>query len=93
MLDRLLARIRLLVLERQYVVTLHADEELDADDITVCDLERIVFTGAIVERQVDRTAGERKYRIRGKTMGGTDAESVLKIAITGKVVFLTAYTL
>jgi hypothetical protein len=82
-----------MVLERRYVVTLHADDELDADDITVYDLERIVLTGAIVERQRDRTTGERKYRIRGQTIGDIGAETVVKVAITGKVVFLTAYTL
>jgi hypothetical protein len=81
-----------LVLERRYVVTLHADDELDADDITVYDLERIVFTGEIVERQVDQTTGERKYRIRGHTIGGGGAETVVKISMTGRVVFLTAYT-
>jgi len=93
MLDRLLARMRRLVLECRYVVTLHADEESDADDLSVYDLERIVLTGEIVERQIDRTTGERKYRIRGKTVGGVGAEAVVKIATTGKIVFLTVYTL
>jgi len=93
MLDRVLTRIRRLVLERRYVVTLHADDALDADDITVYDLERIVFTGEIIERQIDRATGERKYRIRGQTVGGVGAETVVRIAMTGRVVFLTAYTL
>ncbi len=93
MLNRILTRIRRLVLERRYVVTLHADDELDADDFTVYDLEHIVFTGEVVETQKDRMTGERKYSIRGQTIGGVGAETVVKIAMTGKVVFLTAYTL
>ena len=93
MWDGVLARIRRLVLERRYVVTLHADDELDADDLTVYDLERIVLTGAIVERQRDRATGESKYRVRGNTIGGAGAETVVKLAMTGKVVFLTVYTL
>ena len=93
MLARVLTRIRRLVLERRYVVTLHADDELDADGLTVYDLERIVLTGEIVERQADRVTAESKYRIRGHKIGGVPAETVVKITITGKVVFLTAYTL
>lgn len=62
-------------------------------DMTVYDLERLVFTGEIVERQRDRATGERKYRIRGQTIGEIGAETVVKIAATRKVVFLTAYTL
>jgi hypothetical protein len=50
MLDRVLARIRRLVLERRYVVALHADDELDADDLAIYDLEHIVLTGEIVEK-------------------------------------------
>jgi hypothetical protein len=59
----------------------------------VYDLERIVFTGDIIERQADRATGEWKYRIRGQTIAGDGAETVVKIAVTGKVVFLTAYIL
>ncbi len=93
MLARALSRFRRLVLERRYVVTLHADDELDADDLTVYDLERVLLTGEIIERQRDRATAESKYRIRGKTIGGADAETVIKIGVNGKLVFLTVYTL
>ncbi len=93
MFDRILNRIRRLVLQRQYVVTLHADDELNADNLTVYDLERIVLTGEIVERQKDRELFESKYRIRGKTIDGSLAETIVKIAITEKIVFLTVYSL
>jgi len=33
---------RRLVLEQRYVVTVHADDEMDADDLTVYDLESAV---------------------------------------------------
>jgi len=93
MWDRVLARLRRLVLERRYVVTLHADDELDADELTVYDLERIVLTGENVDRQRDRVTTESKYRVRGHTIGGADAETVVKFSMTGKVVFVTVYTL
>ena len=71
----------------------HATDGLDADDLTVYDLERIVLTGEIVERQRERATAESKYRVRGYTIGGVGAEAVVKLAMTGKVVFLTVYTL
>jgi len=93
MFDRILTRVRRLVLARRYVVTLHADDELNADDLTVYDLERIILTGKIVEKQKDRATSESKYRIRGQTIDGSSAETVVKIAMTDKIVFLTVYTL
>ena len=93
MFDRVLARIRRLVLQRRYVVTLHADDELSADNLTVYDLERVVLTGKIVERQRDRDTFESKYRIRGQTIDGSPAKAVVKTAVTNRVVFLTVYTL
>ena len=93
MFDRIRDRIRRLVLERRYVVTIHADDELNADALTVYDLERIVLTGKIVERQRDRETTESKYRIRGQTIDGSSAETVVKIAMAERVVFLTVYAL
>ncbi len=93
MFDRILHRIRRLVLRRQYVVTVHAADELDADDLTVYDLERIVLTGAIIEKQRDRQTSESKYRIKGQTIDGSPAETVVKISITQKAVFVTVYAL
>jgi hypothetical protein len=93
MFARILNRIRRLVLERRYVVTLHADDELNADDLTVYDLERIILTGQIVEKQANHSTMESKYRIRGQIIDGTKAETVVKLAQTDKIVFLAVYSL
>lgn len=93
MFERILARIRRLVLLRQYVVTIHADEALHADGLNVYDLERIILTGEIVERQKDRDTSETKYRVRGHTIDHTSAETVVKVALAAKRVFLTVYAL
>ena len=37
-----------------YVMTTHADEEADADDLSVFDVESTIFTGAIVRRKKRR---------------------------------------
>jgi hypothetical protein len=93
MFDRILSRMQRLVLEQQYIVTLHADEELDADGFTVYDIESAVLTGKIVERQHDAATQEHKYRVNGTALDGRWIETVTKISATSKVVFITAYAL
>ena len=44
---------------RQYVVTVHAEEEMASDGLTIFDVERAILTGEIEERQKDRDAGGR----------------------------------
>ena len=93
MYPRILRRMRRLVLEEQYVLTVHADDEMNADGLTVYDVERIVLNGRIVERQRNTATPEPKYRIRGRDLDGSAAEVIVKISVTGKLVFITVYTL
>ena len=58
MFERLLERMREKVHNRQYVMTLHAAEEADDEDLTIFDVETGVLTGHIVERQKDRETAE-----------------------------------
>lgn len=77
--------------KRQYVMTLHAEEEMNADKLTIYDVERSVLVGAIVERQQDRVTKEWKYRIRGATVAGEEVEIVAKFGPTGKLAVITVY--
>ncbi len=43
---------------REYVMTLHAEEEKDADNLSILDVEHCILTGEIVERQKDKRTGE-----------------------------------
>ena len=53
MYPRILDRFRRCIRTRQYVVTLHAEEEMADDELSVLDLERVILTGDIIERQRD----------------------------------------
>ena len=59
-------RIRL----RQYAMTIHADEEMDDDGLTIYDVENAILTGEIIERQKDRGTNEAKFLVRGETIDG-----------------------
>jgi hypothetical protein len=69
----------------------HAANELDDDEISILDVEEIILTGDIIQRQRDPQTRERKYVIRGGTLAGEAACCVVKIGPTGQVVLVTAW--
>jgi Domain of unknown function (DUF4258) len=89
---RTLNRIRDNIRRRQYVLTLHAEEEMDNDGLSIFDVESIVLSGEIVEQQRDRATREVKYLIRGDTLVPKQQGVVVaKFGMTGKLVILTVY--
>jgi len=72
-------------------MTLHAEEEMNNDDLTIYDVESGILTGKIVERQRDRETAELKYCIVGQTLSGDEVEVITKMSPTGKLVIITIY--
>jgi uncharacterized DUF497 family protein len=72
-------------------MTFHAEEEMADDNLSVFDIERVVLTGKIVERQKDKNTKEWKYIVEGKTISTGMAIVVGKLSTTGKLVIITAY--
>ncbi|MFP4350943.1 MAG: DUF4258 domain-containing protein [Thermodesulfobacteriota bacterium] len=91
MYDRILKRMREAIRTRSYLMTLHAEEEMNDDNLSIFDVERIILTGKIVERQKDKVTTEWKYLIEGDTLSNKLAIVVSKLAITGKLVIITVY--
>ena len=74
-------------------MTLHGEEEIDAEEVSVFDVERCILTGKIIERQRDRQTGEIKYRILGSMVSGDLMEVVAKLGPTGKLFIIAAYSI
>ncbi|HLL14680.1 MAG TPA: DUF4258 domain-containing protein [Pyrinomonadaceae bacterium] len=91
MFEKILNRMREKVRALQYVMTLHAEEEMDSDDLSIFDVEQAILTGRIGERQKDTETGEWKYLIRGKSIEGRDVVAVSKLSSTGKLIIITVY--
>lgn len=90
MSGRALRRIREKIRKRLYVMTLHAEEEMDQDGLTIFDVESVILTGDVIEQQRDRGSRERKYVVRGETLDGErSAVAVTKLGPTDKLVILT----
>ena len=58
MFDRILRQIQEKIRQLLYVLTIHAEEEMSDEDFTIFDIERCILTGAIIERQKDKTESE-----------------------------------
>jgi hypothetical protein len=89
--DRVLRQFRDRIRTRDYVLTLHAEEEMEADGYSIFDLERGVLTGTVLERQRDAGTGESKYRLRGRAVSDRMIEIIAKSGPTGRMVILTVY--
>jgi len=88
---RVLKRMQETVRTRQYVMTLHPEEEMDDDSLSIFDVERAILTGRVIERQKDRTTGEWKYLVEGEAIDGDLVVVVGKLSTTGKLVIITVY--
>ena len=73
------------------MVSSHAADELERDELDILDLESIVLTGEIIERQRDRKTGEAKYVIRGITLANGIGSVVAKFDSVGRAVIITVY--
>jgi len=86
-------QLRKLIRTLNYVVSTHATEELEDDELSILDLENIVLTGKIIERQRDLKTREIKNVVTGVTLDGSEAQAVVKIGLTGKLIIITVYAL
>jgi hypothetical protein len=91
MYDRLLKRMQEKIRTRQYVMTLHAEEEMDDDELSIFDIERCILTGEITERQKDIVTKEWKYVIEDQSVSGDKVGTVTKLSLTGKLIIITLY--
>ena len=91
MYDRILKRMQEAIRNKQYIMTLHAEEEMDDDNLSIFDIEHIVLIGRIIERQKDQMTKEWKYLIEGESFSNDLTVVVVKLRITGKLMFITVY--
>jgi hypothetical protein len=73
-------------------MTLHAEEEMEEDGLSILDVENALLTGSVVGRQTDPRSKERKYLVRGRSVEDTrTVVVVVKFGPTALLVILTVY--
>ena len=91
MAQSIITQFRQLIRTLNYVVSTHAAEELDDDNLTILDLENIILTRQVIERQRGTQTREIKCVVSGITLDSAAAETVVKIGFSGRLVVITAY--
>jgi hypothetical protein len=84
-------RLRDFVRTLDYSDSVHDADELEDDGFSILDLEAVILSGEIVERQRDRATGETKCVIRGVALNKAEAECVVKIGPSGRLHSITVY--
>ena len=64
---------------------------MSADHLTVFDVENVILTGRIVQRQRDPESREWKYLFRGRNLTGGEVIVVAKLSGTKTLVIITVY--
>lgn len=75
----------------EYIMTIHAEEEMVNDNLSIFDVENGILTGEIVERQKDIETGEWKYLVGGKTVDDKNIIVAAKLSVSDKMVIITVY--
>ena len=86
-----ISQFRHLIRTLNYVVSTHAAEELEDDNLSILDLENIVLSGKITASQRDAQTRELKCVVAGITLDGSAAEAVVKVGFTGKLIIINVY--
>jgi hypothetical protein len=84
-IERVLKRFRDNIRLRQYVMTIHAEEEMDDDHLSIFDVESAILTGQILERQRDRKTREWKDVVSGRAIDGARVGVVGKLSSSGQL--------
>ena len=89
--DRTLKRMQERVRTHQYLVTLHAEEDMAEDGLSIFDVEQSIQTGAIVARYRDHVTVGYRYLVEGQTIAGHPIIVVGKLSTGGTLVIVTVY--
>lgn len=91
MFEKIRDKMRVLIRSLDYVMTIHGEEEMESDSLSILDVENAILSGEIVERQRDQNTKEWKYLVLGQTLDDEDIIVVAKLGPTGKLVIITVY--
>ena len=72
-------------------MTVHADEEMDSEGLSIRHVEESILNGAVVGRQPDLETSEWKYSVRGVSEDRT-IESICKLGHGRNLIIITVYT-
>ena len=91
MYEKFLQKMQEKIRTRQFVMSLHAVEEMEDDQLSIFDVESCILTGRINERQKDSATNEWKYVVNGEALNGDPLFVVVKLSPIDTLVIITVY--
>jgi len=91
MARRELERIRGAILDHRYVLTEHAQEEMEDDNLDVLDVESAVLTGEVEQMLTRDPRGTRYFVLGTATDRETPVGVVLRFVESDQVLIVTVY--
>lgn len=91
MFEKVLRRFRERIRSGEFVMTLHAVEEMEDEGLSILDVEHAILTGKIARRQKDENTREWKYLVSGRSLSQDEVVVVAKLSPTDKLVIITVY--
>jgi len=89
---RLLQKIRQKIVDREYYLSAHAEEEMWADGLERKDIEHAILKGR-VEKKLTRDARGTRYRMEGPTIDGKPIHVVCRFSEKSELLIITLYAL
>ncbi len=89
---KILQKIRQKVIEKDYYLSDHAEEEMLDDELERVDIENAILKGRIEKKLTEDIRGTR-YRIEGPARDGRIIHVVFRFKEHGNLILITAYAL
>ncbi len=89
---KVLQRIRQKIIDRDYYLSVHAEEEMVNDNLERSDIEYAILKGIIEKKLTEDIRGTR-YRIEGTVPDGRMIHVVCRFKEQGSLLIITAYAL
>lgn len=89
---KVLQRIRQKIVDRDYYLSVHAEEEMANDNLERSDIEHAILNGMIEKKLTEDIRGTR-YRIEGPASNGRMIRVVCRFKEQGSLLIITAYAL
>lgn len=87
-----LQKIRQKIIDRDYYLSVHAEEEMVDDNLERSDIEHAILKGVIEKKLTEDIRGTR-YRIEGHAADGRIIHVVCRFKEQGSLLIITAYAL
>jgi hypothetical protein len=87
-----LSRIQQRIIDRDYYLSSHAEEEMMDDGFERADIENAILKGALEKKMTHDTRGTR-YRIEGPSLAGRRMHVVCRFRAEASLIIITVYAL